>query len=214
MTTGLKPSISASSFCQLTSVLNSLAPAGVEPVDRVLGDDDEQRQVDGVDAFAQDRPLPAALAGDRLLVGADLLAHEERPGVLEVVARRRRGRASGWAAAARRRGRRRSRSCPAGTVTSGTLWMRYCQRQQAEVQAAAEHLGLEAGLAVQGDDPALGHRALRPTTASRRCRPGCWGCTAGPVSSQSSDHAHDQGHQPEHAARHVRQGRERPARPR
>src|SRR5262249_35667138 len=47
----------------------------------VLGDDDEHGEVDGVDAFAEDGPLPAALPAHAVLPSA-----EEGGGVLEVVA--------------------------------------------------------------------------------------------------------------------------------
>ena len=47
----------------------------------------EEREVDGVHAFAQDRPLPAALAGDGSCSGLTCSPHQEAAGVLEVVAR-------------------------------------------------------------------------------------------------------------------------------
>ena len=90
-------------------LLDLAAALDVEVVDDVLGDDDEEGEVDRVDALAQDRPLAAALAA---AVGA-LLA-EERQGVLEVVAVHHAGQRLAGRRAARRRGRRRSRSCPAG----------------------------------------------------------------------------------------------------
>ena len=58
----------------------------LQAVDRVLGDDDEQGEVDRVDALAQDGPLPAALADVRLAALDPGVAEQERVGVLEVVA--------------------------------------------------------------------------------------------------------------------------------
>ena len=130
MTTGLKPLISLQLVLPADERLQ-LAPAlELEAVDGVLGDDHEQREVDGVDALAQDHPLPAALADGRARSPAPPGRPGGRRGRPGSCCRRRRGRASGWATAARRRGRRRSRSCPAGTVTRLTLWMRYCQPQR------------------------------------------------------------------------------------
>ena len=77
----------------------------IEVVDDVFGDDDEEREVDRVDAFAQDRALAAALAAAS--------ADEERSARPGSCCNPPRGPASGWAAAARRRGHRRSRSFPA-----------------------------------------------------------------------------------------------------
>src|SRR5262249_37302762 len=56
----------------------------VEPVDDILRDHHEQRQVDGVDAFTKDGPLSAALTGHGLGRAGSA---EEGVGVLEVVAR-------------------------------------------------------------------------------------------------------------------------------
>ena len=67
MTTGLKPSISASAsrhwliVCQLLPVDKIARSAWTF----VFGDHHEHGRVDRVHAFAQDRPLPAALAAAR-----------------------------------------------------------------------------------------------------------------------------------------------------
>src|SRR5262249_42537388 len=58
----------------------------LEPVDRLLGDDQELREVDRVHALAEDRALAAALAYLGLALGAGLPPGEERTRVLEVVA--------------------------------------------------------------------------------------------------------------------------------
>ena len=190
--------------------MNSFGPAGVEAVDHVLGEHDEEREVDRVDAFAEDGPLPAALAGDRLLVGTDLLADEEAAGVLEVVAGN--DAAQGLAG--------RQRLAVAGVDVADLALRHGHQRHlvdpvlpapEAEVQAAAEHLGLEARLAVQGDDPALGDRTLDRPQLLDDADP-----VVGDVPQAGQlaehDHAHDQADQPEHARRAGPTGPRRPAR--
>ena len=107
----VEPVVLAQLVLPVDQRLQLLRAAGFQAVDRVLGHDHEQREVDRVNAFAQDRPLPAALAQDRLVLGARRLAAQEAAGILEVVARQRPGPASGSAAAPRRRGHRHSRSC-------------------------------------------------------------------------------------------------------
>src|SRR5205085_4493227 len=62
----------------------AVPPLHAEAVDGVLGDDDEQGRVDGVDAFAEDGALPAALPAPRPVLAG---AAQEGAGVLEVVGR-------------------------------------------------------------------------------------------------------------------------------
>src|SRR5438093_9311913 len=123
-------------------------PAERQAVHSVFGDDDEQGEVDGVNAFPQDGPLPAALADDRPVVAFALA--EERPRVLEIVAVH--------DMAKRLTGLERLAvagidvaDLPLGNGNEGNLVNAVLPEPQRMVQAAAEHVGLEAGLAVQGD---------------------------------------------------------------
>ena len=127
----------------------------MQAVDDVLGDDHEQGQVDGVDAFAEDGPLPAALAAP---ADSSSPARPGRRGLLEVVA----------VDDAAQRLAGRQRFAVAGVDVADLALRNGDQRHlvdavlpapQPEVQAAAQQVGLEAGLAVQGDDPAFRHRA-------------------------------------------------------
>ena len=76
-------------------------------VDARLGDDDEHRQVDGVDTFAEDRALAAALAEGR--VGS--IAAQKAAGILKVVAGNDSAQAFGSRGAADHRGHRHNRFC-------------------------------------------------------------------------------------------------------
>ncbi len=126
-------------------------------IDGVLADDHKQRRVDGIDAFAQDDPLPATLSTTRRLA-----ADQEGAGVLEVIARHHAGQ----------RLARLERLAVAG-IDVADLALRDGDQPnlvdtelpspQPEVQAAAQEIGLVARLAVERDDRALGYRAsLRP----------------------------------------------------
>ena len=207
MTTGLKPSSSASSVCQLTRVLNSFGPPGVQAVDHVFGEHVEEREVEGVDAFAEDRPLPTALAGGRLLIGTHLLTHKEAAGVLEVVARnhtaQRLAGAQGLAVA----WHRRNRSYPgapspgardeSGTATASRPKCRPPRSTSAWKPASP----FRAMIPPSGTDPLTDHSfSTMPTRLLAMYRR--------PVSSHRAHHAHDQAHQPEHSDRQVRQGRD------
>ncbi len=140
--------------------LELLRAAGLQAVDRVFGHDREKREVDRVDAFAQDGPLAAALAQDRLVLGARRLAPQEAPGVLEVVA--------GNDLAQRLA--RRQRLAVAG-IDIADLALRHRDQghlvdavlppPEAEMQPAAQHLRLKPGLAIEGDDPPLRDRTLQ-----------------------------------------------------
>ena len=99
--------------------------AGFKAVDHVFGDHREERDVDRVDAFAQDRPLAAALTQHRLVVGACRLAAQEAPRILKVVARHDLAQRLARRQAPRRRGHTHSRSClaesrPAASCECGT----------------------------------------------------------------------------------------------
>ena len=119
----------------------------------------EQREVDRVDAFAQDRPLPAALAEDRLVLGARRLAPQESAGILEVVA-------GNDLAQRLARQQRLAVAC----IDIADLALRHRDQRhlvdavlpspEAEMQAAAEDLRLKPRLAVERDDPPLGDRPL------------------------------------------------------
>ena len=120
-------------------------------IDDVFGDDDKQGQVDGVDAFAKDGPLPPALAPSIRALSA-----RGTPGHPGSCCSPRPAPASGWEPVFRRREHRHSRFFPAAMVTSGNLWMRYCQRQIKGVNAAAQEIGLVSRFAMHGNDVAFG----------------------------------------------------------
>ena len=117
-------------------------------MDSRLGDHHEDGGVDGIDALAQDPPLPAALAA----------GFEEADGVLEAVA---------VDDAAERFGGRQ-RLAVAGIDVADAAFRNGNQRHLvdgvlpkriAHEEATAQDFRLEAGLAVEGDDPAIGQRA-------------------------------------------------------
>ncbi len=116
--------------------------------DAVLGDHVEQGDVDGVHAFAEDAPLAALLPA----VG------EELAGVLEIVA------IDDFAQGLRRI----EVFAAAGEDIADPALLDCDQRElvnrilpspEAEVQPAAEDIGLVAGLAMEGDDRAFRQRA-------------------------------------------------------
>ena len=128
----------------------------IQAVGPSFGHDNERGGVDGVDALAQDGPLAAALAVLGLLARPD----QKRMGILEVIALDHAGE----------RLARRQRQAVAGVdVTDLSLRHRDQRRHMdavlpapvAEVQAAAEEVGLVAGFAVQGNDAAVSDRPLR-----------------------------------------------------
>ena len=130
-----------------------------QAVDVVLGDHTNSARLMAYTPSRRIGPLAAALAARRLLVGADRSPTRNAAGVLEVVA--------GDDAAQRLA--RRQRLAVAGVDVADLALRNRHQRHlmdavlpapEAEMQAAAQQLGLEAGLAVQGDDAAFGHRAL------------------------------------------------------
>ena len=135
--------------------------------DAVLGDHVEQGDVDGVHAFAEDAPLPALLPA----VG------EELAGVLEVVAlddfAQGLRRFELFAAAGEDIADLALLDRDQGELVNGIL-----PAPEAEVQAAAEDVGLVAGLAVQGDDRAFRQRTGGSTRVFPRCRCGRWGYSA------------------------------------
>ncbi len=59
---------------------------GFQTVDGVFGHDGEERDVDCIDAFAQDGPLPPSLSHERFPLGAGGHASEKAAGILEIVA--------------------------------------------------------------------------------------------------------------------------------
>ena len=115
--------------------------------DAVFGDDVEQGDIDGVDALAEDAPLAAFLP----FVG------EELAGVLEVVAlddfAQGLRRFEVFAAAGEDIADLALLDRDQGELVNGIL-----PAPEAEVNSAAEDVGLIAGLAVQGDDRAFGER--------------------------------------------------------
>jgi hypothetical protein len=118
-------------------------------VDAVLGHDHEERQVDGVNTFTQDRALTPALAA----------VLEERRRVLE----ERRARALRESLGGRQ-GRAVTRvhvaDASLGNDDERLAMDAVLPREVPEVQTAAQDLGLEAGLAGGGHDPAIEKRAL------------------------------------------------------
>ena len=206
MITGLNPSIWLSSFCQLDQRLELLRAAGFQAVDRVLGHDREEREVDGVDAFAQDGPLPAALTQDRLCSGLVGSPPRKRAGVLEVVA--------GNDLAQRLA--RQQRLAVAGVDITDLALRHRDQRHlvdavlpapESEMQAAAQHLRLKPRLAIQRDDPPLGHRTLDRPELLDDPDP-VVGDVAQAGQLAEHDDTHDQAHDPDKAARQIRQGRD------
>ena len=98
-----------------------------QPVDRLLGDYDEQGEVDRVDALANNGPLAAPLPAEPQRVVAP---GQKRPGVLEVVARNDPREGLLWL-------QRLAVACedvadlPLGDHgQSGSLWIRYCHIQR------------------------------------------------------------------------------------
>ena len=181
--------------------LEFLGAAGVEPVDRVFGQHVKERLVDRVNTFSQDRPLPAALAGDRRLVGTKLLAHQEATRILEVVA--------GNHAAERLAGRQ-GLTVPGVNVTDLALRHRD-QRHlvdpelpapEAKMQAAAQEINLEARLSIDGDDPAFGNRTLDRPQLLDDADPVVGDV---PQAGQLANHdqAHQKTHHPDDAGWHV-----------
>ena len=139
--------------------LQLLRAAGFEAVDRVFGHDREERDVDRVDTFAQDRPLPPALTQDRLVLGARRLAAQEAAGILEIVA--------GNDLAQRLA--RQQRLAVTGVDIADLALRHRDQRHlvdpvlpppQSEMQTAAQDLRLKPRLAIERDDSPLGHRTL------------------------------------------------------
>ncbi len=116
----------------------------------VLGHHHEFGQVDGVGAFAQHRALRALLAAGL----------EERARVLEIhharVARERLVGRQGPAVAGEH-----IADAALGNGHQGSHMQPVLERHE-EVQAAAQHLGLEAGLAAQGDQAAADRAAPAP----------------------------------------------------
>src|SRR5205823_9645905 len=111
----------------------------------------------GVNAFTHDGPLPAALAALRVVLAAAVA--QERAGILEVVAVDH--------AAERLAGLQR---LTVAGVHVADLALRHRDQRDlvdavlpapvTQVEAAAEQVGLQARLVVQGDDAAIGHRPL------------------------------------------------------
>ena len=131
-----------------------------EVIDRIVGDNHEQGRVDGVDAFAKDRSLPAALAALTPARRSSALVAgfaQEGAGILEVIA--------GDDAAQGLAGRQR---LAVASVDVADFALRNGHQRhlvdavlpapKPEMDAAAEQIGLVAGFAVQGDDAAFGHR--------------------------------------------------------
>ena len=114
----------------------------------ILGDHVEQRDVDGVHAFAEDAPLTAFLPA----VG------EKLPRVLEVVAVDHPGqglRGDQLVAAAGEN----VTDLPLFDGDQGQLVDRVLPAPEAEMEAAAEDVGLVARFAAEGDHRAFGQRA-------------------------------------------------------
>ncbi len=120
-----------------------------QPIDGILADDDEQGGIDRVHAFTQDRALPAALAAAHRLV-----PEQEAAGVLEVVARRdpaeRLARLERFAVAGIDVADLALRNGDQAHLVDAIL-----PPPQAEMQPAAQQVGLEARLAFEGDDRAV-----------------------------------------------------------
>src|SRR5262249_8711838 len=134
--------------------LQLAAALQLEVVGVLLGEHDEQGEVEGIDTLAEDGPLPATLSSGLLTLA------EEGAGVLEIVAVNE--------AAERLSGRQR---LAVAARDLADLALRHGDERdfvdpilptpQAVVNPAAEQVNLEAGLAVERDDAALGHRAAR-----------------------------------------------------
>ena len=130
-------------------------------------------------------------------------ADQERAGVLEVVARNH--------PAERLAGRQR---LAVAGIDVGDLALRHGHQPdlvdaelpppQAEVDAAAEQVDLVAGLAVQGDDPAFGHRPLgRPEVLDDADL--VIGDDAQPAQLDEGEHADDNGDADDYKGRRVGQ---------
>src|SRR5205814_4714002 len=63
-----------------------LVAAVVQRVNRVFGDDGEQREIDRVNAFAEQIALSAALAGDKIAAGLSQRPADKRERILKVIA--------------------------------------------------------------------------------------------------------------------------------
>ena len=122
----------------------------IEMKDGVLGDDDEQGEVDGVHAFAQDGALPAALSAR----SGGVFGLQEFAGILEVVT-------VGDAAQRLAGGERFAVT----GVNVADLALRHRDERdlvqavhpapQAQVETAAQHIGFETGFIAQRDQTAL-----------------------------------------------------------
>ena len=179
--------------------LELLGSAGFEAIDRVFGHHREQGGVDRVDAFADDRPLPSALAPHRLVVRADLLAAQEPPRVLEIVA----------AHDLAQRLARQQRLAVAGIDIADLALRHRDQRRfvnavlpppQAEMQPTTQDLGLKPCLAVQSDDSPFRHRPFHRPQLFDDADPVVGDITH---TRKLGCNRHDQkrGHDPEHARR-------------
>ena len=140
---------------------------GIDAIDRigaVGGEHDELREIDRVSALAQDLALRTLLAA----------RGQEGAHVLEVVCHRVGGKRLG----------RRQRLAVAGEEIADLALRDRDQRdlvdavleRHEEMVAAAQHVGLETGLAAEGDE-ALADRAAHRPTSSRGCRSGRSGCS-------------------------------------
>src|SRR5882724_11487479 len=130
-----------------------------------FGDDDEQRRVDRIDAFAKDRELATTLPDVLQWVFSvarlwqAMLPHQERPGVLKIVARHH----------AAERLARRQRLAVAGIDIANSALRHRDQRASmhavlpppiAKVDAATQEVRLKTSLAIERENPALGDRSL------------------------------------------------------
>src|SRR5207302_1688609 len=127
-----------------------------QPIDEILRDDDKQRQVNGINAFAQDHALAAALADRTGLDPARLAV--ERARILEVIA----GRDS-----AQRLARLQRLAVARVDVSNLSLRDRHEWRlvnpilpaPEAKVHAAAQQIGLITRFAVERENAPFGDRA-------------------------------------------------------
>ncbi len=114
----------------------------------VLGDDDEQRQIHGIDPLAQDRPLPSALTEG---AGFDAGSLQEGPGVLKVVrlhdAGQRLAGSQGLAAAGVDVADFALRNDHERNAVNAIL-----PAPKAKMKTTAQHIGAVAGLAVEREE--------------------------------------------------------------